>query len=188
MGKHIINGPVAFGEDSQILFKPEGVFETGDCTWFHRNILIICYKYIKVDDGNCVTWEDQIIDTKFHYMIRDSVITNNLLSEVIIGKNVWIGNRTTIMRGAYVPCKSIVASNSLMNKKFSEYIEYVLIAVSPGKIVRTNIKRAQYKGVGSSGSIFSADAEIRSFFKQENLQEINVTDKSFKEYLNSSLE
>lgn len=187
LGRHIIHGPVSFGEGCQIIVKREGLLETGNCTWFHRNVRIICYKHITIDDGSCVTWEDQLIDTNFHYMVKDGIIHNNLSDDVYIGKNVWIGNRVSVMRGAYIPSKSIIASNSLVNKDFSSSSEEVLIAGSPAQIVRCNIKRAQYEGRDNCGSIFIADSDIKRFFDITNISEIDIENKEFNEYLKSTI-
>ncbi len=186
-GRHIIHGPIAFGQGGVIIVKREGTLETGNCNWFHRNVLIICSTRITIDDGSSVAWQSQLIDSNLHYMVKDGVIHNNLSKNIYIGKNVWVGNRVSIMPGAYIPSKSIVASNSLVNKNFSSSSEELLIAGSPARIIRGNIRRAQYEGRDNCGSIFSADKDIKSFFCRTGLQEIEIDNIGFREHLKYSI-
>lgn len=185
LGTHIIHGPVAFGPGCSIMVKQGGILETGNCNWFHRNILIICLEHITIDDGSSAAWDTQLLDTNFHYMVKDGVIHNNLSSDIYIGKNVWVGNRVSIMQGAYIPSKSIVASNSLVNKNFSSNSEGLLIAGSPAKVIRENIRRAQYEGQSNCASIFSADHDIKKFFDETKNKDIDIENEEFKEYLKS---
>lgn len=57
--------------------------------------------------------------------------------DVIIGDNVWITSRCTILKGSKIPSNSIVGACSLVNKKFTE--ENILIAGSPAKIIKKNV-------------------------------------------------
>lgn len=58
--------------------------------------------------------------------------------DVYIGKHCWITSRCLILKGTYLPNNTIVAANSLVNKKFSE--EATLIGGSPAKLIRNNVK------------------------------------------------
>lgn len=57
--------------------------------------------------------------------------------DVIIGEHCWITSRCTILKGVNLPNNTIVASNSLVNKKFTE--ENLLIAGCPAKILKHNV-------------------------------------------------
>ena len=67
-------------------------------------------------------------------------ITKEGLSEpqdIIIGENCWITTRSTILKGVTLPPNTIVASNSLVNKKFEK--EYTLIGGIPARILKEDI-------------------------------------------------
>ena len=53
----------------------------------------------------------------------------------------WFGNRCNIMKGTITPNNTIVASNSLCNKDYSDIPEYSLLAGSPAKLKNKGIKR-----------------------------------------------
>lgn len=64
---------------------------------------------------------------EIRYMIQVSIMSRNqqcdakrLTRPIVIHDNVWIGNRFTIAKGTILPSYSIVVSNSMTNKDFSE--------------------------------------------------------------------
>ena len=106
------------------------------------NARIMCFEYISLGDTCEITWDCQIMDTSFHYIenLLDGEI-KPLTKPIVIGNNVWIGNRTTISKGAILPDYTIVASNSLVNKDFTSIGENCLIAGLPAKLKQQNIRR-----------------------------------------------
>ena len=60
---------------------------------------------------------------------------------IIIGNNCWIGNRTTINPGTIIPDFTIVTSNSLVNKDYSDIDPYTLIGGLPCKVIKSGIVR-----------------------------------------------
>lgn len=106
------------------------------------NIRIFCFNKIDIGDTCRISWDCQIMDTSFHYVedLNNKSI-RPLTTPVYIGKNVWLGNRTTISKGAVIPNYTIVASNSLVNKDYSDLGENCLIAGTPAKMKQKNIRR-----------------------------------------------
>lgn len=104
---------------------------------------LISQECIVISENVSIGWECQILDSDFHF-IRN-IITNEIKvrkSKVLIGKNVWIGNRTSLVKGCILPDYTIVASNSLCNKDYSkENKNYITIAGTPAKIVAEGYER-----------------------------------------------
>ena len=74
---------------------------------------------IKIGDNVVIAHQCQIFDTDFHFVYNvNSKVVKNQCSPIVIGKNVWLGNRVSICKGAYLPDYSIVAANSMVNKDF----------------------------------------------------------------------
>jgi len=67
----------------------------------------------------------------------------NMPESIKIGRNVWIGNSVIVRKGAQIGDNCVVATNSLVNKKFPE--SNVILAGLPAKIVRTNITWSREK-------------------------------------------
>ena len=104
---------------------------------------IITKKRIEIGAYTRISWETQIFDTNFHYTIReedDYIAPRN--AEVKIGDKCWVGNRCTISKGTKLPSHTIVASNSLVNKDFTQSEQqHFILAGSPAKIVKVGYRR-----------------------------------------------
>ncbi len=91
--------------------------------------------------ANCrISWETQVFDTNMHYMIDRNGLVKNNKGTIIIGNNCWIGNRCTIQKGTVLPDSTIVASNSLVNKDFSNQPAGI-VAGSPANLIKPGYKR-----------------------------------------------
>jgi len=74
----------------------------------------------------------------------------NAPKDIIIGDNVWIGERVVILKGSKISNNSVIGTCALVNKVFDE--ENVIIAGLPAKIIKRNIfwKRTHYGDFMSS--------------------------------------
>ncbi|MFV0235093.1 acyltransferase [Empedobacter stercoris] len=105
---------------------------------------IICSELITIGEDTSITWECQIIDTNFHYIVdlNDKSVTK-LTQPIVIGKNVFIGYRSTISKGVILEDFAIVCSYSLVNKNM-ELDKYSMYAGIPAKIIKKGYYRAMY--------------------------------------------
>ena len=103
----------------------------------------MCFENITIGDNVGVTWDCQFMDTSFHYieLLNKENQIRPLTKPIIIGDRVWVGNRTTISKGAVIPDDTIVASNSIVNKDFSLVEPYSMLAGSPASVKGTGFKR-----------------------------------------------
>lgn len=82
------------------------------------------------------------MDTNFHYIINtDNGITTYPKEKIMIGKWSWVGNHTTIQKGTILPDYTIVGSNSLLNKDYSQVPSYSLMGGAPAKFIKTGLRR-----------------------------------------------
>lgn len=91
-----------------------------------------------IGDNVCIA-KDAIIRTSDGHSLLDPISKKaiNEPADVIIGNNVWITSRCTILKGAQIPDNSVVAACSMVNKKFTE--PNIIIAGIPAKIIKRNI-------------------------------------------------
>ena len=116
-----IKGEVTF-EDG-VLFGPRCRVRIHNKGYFGR--------YIRV------AHETQIFDSNFHFMEKVTASGYYPISKpVSIGAYCWIGNRCTISPGTVLPDYTTVASNSLVNKDFSQLNTYSIIGGIPAKLLR----------------------------------------------------
>lgn len=142
-GTIIFNGAINFLRGSYVLVSNNATLTFGTCgTFIGSNTKIICFDRITIGDTTHITWDCQLMDTSFHYV--ETIFNHNIspLTEPLsIGNRVWVGNRTTISKGAMIPDDTIVASNSLVNKDHSIIGAYALLAGTPATVKATGLRR-----------------------------------------------
>lgn len=140
-GKVVFQGDARFGIGVTIRVEDEGVFTVGKDVMISNNAKIICYDAISIGAHARIAWETQIIDTSFHFIKNvDTGEISKLNDKIVIGKNNWIGNRSSIMKGAITPNYCIVASGSLVNKPLP-FPENCVVAGSPVKLIKERVYR-----------------------------------------------
>ncbi len=143
-GALILKGkPFCLGSGSLLEIKNGATLEAGDDVLIAPRSKVIVKKHIQMGSHVHTSWEIQIMDSNFHY--TRNVQTGEIApidKDVIIGNNVWIGNRVTINKGTVLPDHTIVASNSLCNKDYSKAgKQYITLAGMPAKIVAEGNER-----------------------------------------------
>ena len=143
-GTMVFNGPLKMWRGSYIVVAKNAVLNIGSKqTKLGSHLKIMCFNSITI--GNCVriAWECQIYDTSFHYLelLNRGNEIQPLSSPVVIGDRVWLGNRSTVSKGAVIPNDTIVASNSLVNKDFSQIEPYSMLAGCPASVKGSGLRR-----------------------------------------------
>ncbi len=136
-GTITFNGAAIFKYGSVLVVGPKGKLELGSNFRFSSGSVIVCYKSLKIGDNCRVSWDTQIIDSDFHRIFDKDGVHINPDKEIVIGENCWIGNRSTISKGTLLGRDTVVASNSLVNRRFQA--SNVIIGGIPAKIIRSGI-------------------------------------------------
>lgn len=116
-GSIIFEGKTNIGAGCKISNK--GILSFGDKFAMHRDSDLICYENIKFGENCLVSWECQFLDTDFHKILTDGIIYN-FNKKICIGNHVWIGCRSTILKGVSLSDNTIVAACSTLSKSCSE--------------------------------------------------------------------
>lgn len=69
---------------------------------------------------------------------EDDILPYNEPQDILIGDNVWIAQRVTILKGSKISSNSVIGACSLVNKEFNE--PNVIIAGNPAKVIKHNIR------------------------------------------------
>lgn len=119
------NGFLSFGERVSI----------GSCT------KIVCKRKILIGRDLRISWEGQLYDTDFHFLTN--INTGKIYQRekpIIIGNEVFIGNRCTIGKGTILPNGAMVSCCSKVSGDYSNDGDCPLIMGNPATIVRTGFK------------------------------------------------
>ena len=130
-------GKCKIGKASKIEVGACGYLDIGENFTISAKSKIICHKSIKIGKDSTFAWDSLIMDTDYHDIYNDNEECINADKEILIGEKVWIGTRSTILKGSVIPDHSIVAANSLVAKMYDD--EYCILAGNPAKIVKKNV-------------------------------------------------
>lgn len=117
-GTLIINGSVGLGRGAKINVDENATLIFGDNFEVTGNTTIVCNKEIRFGSNCLLSWDILIMDSDQHSVVD---VNNNILNPpagISIGDNVWIGCRSTILKGVCIANDNIVAANSTVTKSF----------------------------------------------------------------------
>ena len=125
----------------KVLGMVNSELEIGKDFYINGQLFIEFNDSTKVHIGkNCVFSYDIIMRTGDGHQIQ-SLKTKKVINfnkDIYIGDHVWVGCRTTILKGAIVSDNSVVGACSLVNKEFHE--QNIILAGVPANIVKRDIQ------------------------------------------------
>jgi acetyltransferase-like isoleucine patch superfamily enzyme len=98
---------------------------------------IIAQKKIQIGKHSGISWQSLVMDTDFHHIYDENGIEFNQPKEIIIGDNVWVGCKCTLLKGAEIPSGCIIAANSMVTKKLVG--EKSIFGGNPVQVLKSNI-------------------------------------------------
>lgn len=88
---------------------------------------------------DCMLSHDiDIRNTDSHSILNEKGERVNASADIIIGNHVWIGIRSTLLKGSHIPSHCVVAAQSMVTSSLKAS-EHELIAGSPAKVIKSNI-------------------------------------------------
>lgn len=142
----IFHGSCSIGNGCLIRMSGNGVLEFGADTMITSGVKLCCENSIKIGRGTRITFDCQVRDTNFHYVMDTHKMTvGRKNGRIEIGAYCWIGNSAVVTKGAVIPDWSLVASGSLANKDYLNLNENVneplFLVGTPAKIKGKGLKR-----------------------------------------------
>lgn len=134
-GKLIFSGRCFLGSGIRIVVA--GTCEFGNDVNVSGNTSIICYENVKIGDESLISWDCLLMDTDFHKIYDNQNNQINPDKSIEIGKHVWIGARSTILKGSIVPDYSIVGAGSIYSSEKTE--NNCIYGGNPARILKHNI-------------------------------------------------
>lgn len=133
----IINGTVILGANVHLLVGQGatmmlGSKEKGRMTVSH-NSEIIANQRVEIGSGCMFSWDVLVMDTNIHPIIEPPVPTH---SPIIISDDVWLGSRSTILKGVKIEQGAIVGAASVVVKNIPSR---TAVAGNPAKIVKEHV-------------------------------------------------
>jgi serine acetyltransferase len=125
-----------------------------DKNMFNADSTISCSTHIKFGYATRVGVNTLIEDNDHHYLINlQTKEVKRKNKGIEIGKYCWIGQNSSIKKGVRLSERTVVASNSVLTKDYSDIPPYSIIGGVPAKLIATGFAR-----------IYDNDDEITKYF------------------------
>lgn len=118
-GKIVFEGRAKVGSGTRISNNGEIIF--GENFVVTSNSTFISQKRIAFGKNCLVSWECLFMDTDFHKIYSDANNDEQINPDcsILIGSNVWIGCRTTVLKGTEVSGGNVIDAGSVLHGHYS---------------------------------------------------------------------
>lgn len=106
----------------------------GDNFTISSNSEIICKTRIEIGNDCLLSWHILIMDSDMHKIFQYGKYINPA-KPIIIGNHVWIGCRSSILKGVRIADNTVIASNSVITNSW----ESDGCIISSNRILKQNI-------------------------------------------------
>ena len=127
------SGKASLGSGSALIVSRGGELCMGKEFRITADTAIICEKSITIGEGFLSSWENLIMDSDRHNIFNKEGELLNPPRPITIGNHVWLGCRTTVLKGTVIPDNCIAAAGSVLTGTFHE----------PGAIIGSSGKNQQ---------------------------------------------
>ena len=117
---------------TQISAGPMATIEIGENTFINSGSIITARKHIKIGKNCHIANQVILMDDDFHAVNERNL--GSAKKEIIIGDNVWIATRATILKGVNIGEGAVVAAGAVVTK---DVPPFALVGGVPAKIIRT---------------------------------------------------
>lgn len=130
-----ISGRVSFGDGMKITLHSGSICSFNNCT-INNHCDIGIKSKLYVGEGSLIGDYCSIHDFDGHKILNKDGKFVEGIAEIHIGKNVWIGEHVTILKGVHIGDNAIIGAGTLVTKNVPEG---TLVVGNPCSILRENV-------------------------------------------------
>lgn len=143
-GKIFFRGKGFIGTGTKINVMLNATLDLGENFKITDMCNVGCFSRILIGTQSRITHRCQILDANYHYVANfKKGIIPRWTHPIEIGRGCWICNTTTITGGTVLPDFTIVASNGLVGKDYSDIPESSMIGGIPAKLIATGFRKVE---------------------------------------------
>lgn len=118
-GKLIVGKGVAIGARTVCTVRKGAVLKMGDMSNLNSDCKIVCHEKIEIGENTIFGPNVLVYDHDHLYSAECGVKRKEYVSsEIVIGKNCWIGANTVILRGTHIGDNCLVGAGSVVKGDF----------------------------------------------------------------------
>lgn len=124
-------GGAHLGHGTRLIVRPNAEMTLGDNFAVSSNSTIQCYKKISFGRDIQFAWDCLVMDSDTHSIYDPEGNWMNAPKEIVFGDKVWIGCRSTILKGTVIPSNTVVGACSFVTGQ--SFKEHTIIIGLPAK-------------------------------------------------------
>ena len=113
-GSLTFKGEAHLGHGTRIIVRPNAEIVCGDNFAISSNSTIQCYKKITFGRDIQFAWDCLVMDSDTHSIYGVDGNVCNESREIILGDKIWIGCRSTILKGTKIPSNCVIGACSFV--------------------------------------------------------------------------
>jgi len=131
-GSMSIGGGVYLSSGAEIICRG-GKLYIGNNVHIGKGVIIVCVDKIEIDDDTLIA-EYVVIRDQDHASNTRPIRNSGFISTpIIIGKDCWLGAKSTVLRGSIINVGSIIGAHSLVR---GEIPPYSIAVGCPAKVIK----------------------------------------------------
>lgn len=140
-GKLELNGNLNLGAGSRLEIGKTGTLVIGGLVANSAGVTICCHDRIEIGGKTVISWNTQIIDKDFHYILdMEKGATRSDHKPIKIGSGSWLCTGSIVLKGAILPDGCILSAGAVLNRAFAE--QNCLLLGNPATIVKKGVTRS----------------------------------------------
>ena len=139
-GSLVCNGMTRLGKGTSISIAKGSKIELGNNFGITSNSSIIAsgQKNISFGDNCLLSWDILVMNTDFHKIYHQQNKSRlNDVEDIVIGNNVWIGCKSTVLKGASIADNCVIAAGSIVTGSLS--YENAIYGGIPAKKIKEDV-------------------------------------------------
>ena len=115
-GNVVIKGRAHIGHGSKISVDTNATLVLGDNFAISAESTIVAVTDIRFGDNCLLSWDILVMDSDLHKIKGGNGEIINHPQAIVVGDKVWIGCRSTILKGSKVPDNSVIGAGTVVGK------------------------------------------------------------------------
>lgn len=131
-----INVETYIGKGCRFEIGKKGILNLKRGSNFTGPSTVICKNKISFGEYDWISWNTLFMDSDSHTII-ETTGNKNLDKSIVLGNHVWIGAKSTILKGSFVANDAVVAAGSVISGEYKQ--ASCVIGGNPAKILKSDI-------------------------------------------------
>jgi acetyltransferase-like isoleucine patch superfamily enzyme len=137
-GEVVFEGPARLGNGFKLSVAESGTVTFGGEFVLSAESQIVCRDRITFGRGCLISWDVLMLDGDFHPLISEDGTVSETHAPIALGDRVWIGARSSILKGVALGDDTVVAAGSIVTK--SQAAGGVLLGGNPARVIRDGVR------------------------------------------------